>query len=477
LTRNHAPGFPGPSRGAASSSFRAFFGKVHQTIAMATASANSTSSNTHPTAASSRLFPATPLWALCAGTIAALAGCAAPEKVAGTKPAPPAVAPLACPPAPKPACPAPPTPAPPPPPVDYRGKLEPAAWGEIPDWGRERLRPALEAFVRGCAVLVRQEAWKGTCDAALAIPATAPEPDIAQWFQGAFDPYRVVNADDTATGMITGYYEPLLHGSRTRTARFRVPIFAAPPDLLTIDLSSVYPELKHRRLRGRLQGNRVVPYFSRGDIDQNDARLACNEIVWVDDAIDVFFLHIQGSGQIELPTGERIRVGYADQNGHPFRSLGALLIRRGEIPPERASMQGIKEWAKRHTRKLREFLDANPSYVFFRELPSDLPGPIGALGVPLTPERSIAVDPRVIPLGVPVYLATTRPNTDEPLERLVMAQDTGGAINGGVRADFFWGFGDAAGSEAGKMRQAGRMWVLLPKGMSPPVPAGTGAPA
>ena len=167
-------------------------------------------------------------------------------------------------------------------------------------------------------------------------------------------------------------------------------------------------------------------------------------------------------------------MGYADQNGHPFRSLGALLIRRGEILPERASMQGIKEWAKRHQRKVREFLDANPSYVFFRELPNDLPGPIGALGVPLTPERSIAVDPRVIPLGVPVYLATTRPNTDEPLERLVVAQDTGGAINGGVRADFFWGFGDAAGNEAGKMRQAGRMWVLLPRGMSPPVPAGTG---
>jgi membrane-bound lytic murein transglycosylase A len=168
-------------------------------------------------------------------------------------------------------------------------------------------------------------------------------------------------------------------------------------------------------------------------------------------------------------------VGYADQNGHPFRSLGALLIRRGEITADRASMQGIKEWARRHTHKLKAFLDANPSYVFFRELSNDLPGPLGALGVPLTPERSIAVDPRVIPLGVPVYLATTWPNTTEPLERLMVAQDTGGAIAGGVRADFYWGFGDAAGALAGKMRQDGRMWVLLPKGYKPPAPGANGS--
>ena len=157
-----------------------------------------------------------------------------------------------------------------------------------------------------------------------------------------------------------------------------------------------------------------------------------------------------------------------DQNGHPFRSLGGLLIRRGEIPPERASMQGIKDWARRNPRKVQQFMNENPSYVFFRELPRDLPGPIGALGVPLTAERSIAVDPRVIPLGVPVFLATTWPNTADPLNRLMVAQDTGGAIAGAVRADFFWGFGDPAGNQAGKMRQSGRMWVLLPKGYTPP---------
>jgi membrane-bound lytic murein transglycosylase A len=278
----------------------------------------------------------------------------------------------------------------------------------------------------------------------------------------------VVNADETSAGMVTGYYEPLLKGSRTPTKRFRYPIYAVPQDLVTIDLAAVYPDLKNRRLRGRVEGNRIVPYLARGEIDGQASPLRGLELCWVDDPIDLFFLHIQGSGQVEFDNGERIRVGYADQNGHPFRSLGRQLIQRGEIPAERASMQGIKDWARRHPAKVQYYLNGNPSYVFFRELAKDLPGPIGSLGVPLTAERSIAVDPRVVPLGVPVYLATTWPNSPQPLNRLMVAQDTGGAIAGGVRADFFWGFGDAAGSQAGRMRQGGRMWVLLPKGYVPP---------
>ena len=385
---------------------------------------------------------------------------------------------LVCPPVEKAVCPATPgapaTPAPPAAPVDYRGKLRPASWLDIPDWKREPLRPALEAFARGCAVLDKQDAWKGVCAGAQSLIAGASEADIGSFFELNFDPHQVINADDSASGMVTGYYEPLLHGSRMRSARFRYPLYAAPQDLLVVDLTALHPDLKHRRLRGRIEGNRVVPYLARGDIDKDPGPLKGLEIVWVDDAVDAFFLHIQGSGQVELENGERLRVGYAEQNGHPFRSLGGLLIRRGEIPPERASMQGIKDWARRNPRKVQQFMNENPSYVFFRELARDLPGPIGSLGVPLTAERSIAVDPRVIPLGVPVFLATTWPNTADPLNRLMVAQDTGGAIAGGVRADFFWGFGDPAGNQAGKMRQAGRMWVLLPKGYVPPAaPAAT----
>jgi len=379
----------------------------------------------------------------------------------------PVLEPLICPPAEKPVCPSPTVPVPSPPAVDYRGRLQPGSWVEVPDWAREPLRPSLEAFVRSCAVLEKQQPWAAVCAGAQTLQG-AGERDIAAFFELNFDPWQVVNADETTSGMVTGYYEPLLHGSRTPTRRFKYPLYAAPDDLLVIDLAELHPDLKHRRLRGKLQGNKVVPYFSRGEIENGGAPLMGREIVWVDDAVDAFFLHIQGSGQVELETGERLRLGYADQNGHPFRSLGRLLIQRGELPPERASMQGIKEWARRNPRKVQEFMNANPSYVFFRELSRDLPGPIGALGVPLMPERSIAVDPRVIPLGVPVYLATTWPNTAEPLNRLMVAQDTGGAIAGGVRADFFWGFGDPAGYQAGKMRQAGRMWALLPKGYVPP---------
>jgi membrane-bound lytic murein transglycosylase A len=391
-----------------------------------------------------------------------LAGCATPPKEAART-----TETLLCPPAEKLVCP-PAAPAPAPaPPVDYRGKLLPASWLDLPDWGRESLRGALEAFARGCAVLEKQEAWKAVCAGAQALAPAASEREIASFFELNFDPHQVVNADDTPAGMVTGYYEPLLHGSRVRTPRFRFPIYAVPQDLLVIDLSSLYPDLKHRRLRGRIESNRVVPYFSRGDIDRDSGPLKGLELAWVDDPIELFFLHIQGSGQVELEYGERMRVGYAEQNGHPFRSLGRLLIERGEIPAERASMQGIKDWARRNPRRVQEFLNANPSYVFFREMPRELIGPLGSLGVPLTAERSIAVDPRVVPLGVPVYLATTWPSTADPLNRLMVAQDTGGAIAGAVRADFYWGFGDAAGNLAGKMRQSGRMWVLLPKGYNP----------
>jgi membrane-bound lytic murein transglycosylase A len=170
---------------------------------------------------------------------------------------------------------------------------------------------------------------------------------------------------------------------------------------------------------------------------------------------------------VALDDGSRVRIGYADQNGHPNRSIGRWLIDKGELQSHQASMQGIKAWAAANPERLRELLDANPSLVFFRELPATGSGPPGALGVPLTPERSIAVDPRHTPLGAPVWLATTRPNTEEPLVRLMLAQDTGGAIRGPVRADFYWGSGAEAGSLAGRMKQRGTTWVLLPRHHEP----------
>ena len=236
-----------------------------------------------------------------------------------------------------------------------------------------------------------------------------------------------------------------------------------------VDLESVNPELKNLRLRGRLEGRRLVPYWSRSEIEARGLGQRAPVLAWVEDAVELFFMQIQGSGQIELPTGERMRLGYADQNGHPYRTLGRTLVERGELALEQASMQGIKAWAAANPGKLREALNVNSSYVFFREL-APAEGPNGALGAALSAGYSLAVDPRAVPLGAPVFIATTWPLSSQPLERLMAAQDTGGAIRGAVRADVYWGTGREAGELAGRMRQKCRMWVLWPRGEAPPRP-------
>jgi membrane-bound lytic murein transglycosylase A len=381
-------------------------------------------------------------------------------------------------PAPMPA-PAQPEPAPEKPPIPTVKPAVPApnplrmsSWDAIKGWPDDNLQQAWPAFLAGCAALKAQPAWQPVCELAAALPDTAKE-TIRRFFESRFTPWQVINADGSDSGMITGYYEPLLRGSRKRTPSYRYPVYATPDDLLVIDLSELYPDMKNLRLRGRIDGRRVVPYFNRAQIENGSAPVTGKEIVWVADAVELFFLQIQGSGRVRLDNGETVRLGYADQNGHPYRSIGRLLVDRGDLPLERASMQGIKAWAAQNPDKLQELLNYNGSYVFFREMPANLPGPLGALGVPLTAQRSVAVDPRFVPLGAPLFLATTMPNSRTPLNRLVMAQDTGGAIRGAVRADFFWGFGDEAGAQAGRMRQSGRMWVLLPNDY--PLPPGNGA--
>ena len=369
-------------------------------------------------------------------------------------------------------------PAPPPPSLPAR--YEPVAWSALPGWNTDRVHDAWPAFRVGCAALVAGAAtrpvWDTTCSDGNAVDAS-DERAVRAFFEAHFIAYRVVAADGRDTGLVTGYYEPLLEGSRTPSERFRVPIYAPPDDLLTIDLVSLYPELAGKRLRGRVDGGHVVPYWTRAEIESRHRPTSDKALAYVEDPIDAFVLEIQGSGRVRLSDGSAIRLGYADQNGHPYRSIGRVLIDRGDLTLAEASLAGIRDWTHRNPDKLRELLDENPSYVFFREVPPFAPGtleaaidgPIGSLGVPLLRERAIAVDPRAIPLGAPVFIATTYPLSSRPLERLVLAQDTGGAIRGGVRADFFWGFGDDAGREAGRMRQDGRLFLLWPKGQ--PLPA------
>ena len=382
-------------------------------------------------------------------------------------PTPSAPAPACQPCAACPACPPPvAAPAVPPP---FTRTLQPAAWSDLPGWTTDDVAAAWPAFLQSCRGVASKPhgpAWKRVCDLARAADGK-PGFDARRFFEQHLQPYSVANGGGAVDGMVTGYYEPLLRGSRSRARGFEQPVRGVPDDLLTIDLSAVFPELKDKRVRGRLEGNKVVPYWSRAEIAARGERLPARTLLYVDDPVELFFLQVQGSGRVKLPDGSLVRLNYGDQNGHPYQSIGRVLVDRGELKLEEASTQGIQAWARANPARLDELLNSNPSYVFFREVPDSKGGPVGALGVPLTAERSIAVDPRSVPLGAPVFLATTRPNSAQPMNRLVMAQDTGGAIKGAVRADFFWGFGKEAGEQAGRMKQSGRMWVLLPPEAAP----------
>ena len=345
-----------------------------------------------------------------------------------------------------------------------RETLKPVSFAALPGWGQDDLREAWPAFMSSCSVLIKKEDWREPCMIAHDVNAGDGKA-IRTFFEAFFVPHQVINADGSEQGLVTGYYEPLLRGARKRGSPFQTPLYRAPDDLLTIELASVYPELKGMRLRGRLVGNKVVPYPSRAEMAQSGL-MSGKELAWVDNPIDAFFLQVQGSGRVQLAdTRETVRVAYADQNGYPYKSIGKYLVDKGELKLEQASAQGIKAWVEANPSRQQELLNANPSYVFFKEEKLTNPniGPKGAMGLALTPQRSIAVDTQFIPLGVPVFLATTQPNSEVSLQRLMMAQDTGGAIKSAVRADFFWGFGADAGEKAGRMKQRGMMWVLLPK--------------
>jgi len=368
------------------------------------------------------------------------------------------------------------------PPRSLAGRYQRAAWAELPGWSSDDLSQLWPLFLRNCKGLMRPttgnlaaparatpRAWQPVC-AAAADPAQAPSDaaGVRRFLQAHLQPWRVNGADNRpATNTVTGYYEPLVRGSRRQGGPYQWPLYAVPDDLLTIDLGAVYPELAGKRVRGKLVGKRVVPYDTRAAIDSSSKRPPV--IAWVDDPVDNFFLQVQGSGRVLLAdgpdAGTTIRVAYADHNGQPYASIGRWLIAQGELRADQASMQNIRAWAQRNPGRVQEMLNANPAVVFFREEAVVDPelGPKGAYGIPLAPQRSIAVDAGCVPLGAPVYLSTTWPASERPLQRLVFAQDTGTAIKGAARADFYWGFGEEAGAQAGRMKQRGQMWLLWPK--------------
>jgi membrane-bound lytic murein transglycosylase A len=345
-------------------------------------------------------------------------------------------------------------------------RYEHASFAELPGWSTDAVQEAWPAYLASCQVTRSRPEWATPCAAAAGVPAGSATA-IHAYFEQYFQPYRLLKVPAPQridTGLITGYYEPQLSGSRTRMEGFGVPLYAPPPDLLVVDLTAVYPQLKGMRLRGRLVGRKVVPYYSRAEVAAG-APLAGQEVVWVHDAVDAFLLEVQGSGRVQLPDGQVIRLQYAEQNGHPYHAIARYLVDSGELTVEQATIPGLRTFLARNPGRVQEVLNANPSVVFFKEAPVDDPaaGPKGAQGISLTAGRSIAVDPLCVPLGAPVFLSTTFPDSGAPLQRLVIAQDTGGAINGAPRADLFLGTGPQAGDVAGKMHQSGSMWLLWPK--------------
>ncbi len=346
-------------------------------------------------------------------------------------------------------------------------RYEPAHWSQLPGWQIDEAHEAWGAFMQTCSAKSLPAPLLNVCAAAR--PAVATAEQARAFFEVNFTPHRIVRVESPRVssdmGLITGYYEPLLRGSRNASLIFSTALYAPPDDMLTIELGDAFPELRGKRVRGRLQGKKVLPYFDRAAL-QNHVSLNGKELVWVDNAVDAFFLEVQGSGRIQLDDGSTIRLAYADQNGHPYRSIGRYLVDSGEMTLEEVTAPAIRQWLENNPARMHEVLISNPSVVFFREERIDDPsiGPKGSLGVALTTGRSVAVDRTFIPLGAPLFLSTTMPITDAPLQRLVMAQDTGGAIRGPVRADLFWGFGASAGEAAGRMKQEGQMWLLWPNG-------------
>ncbi|MCB2250447.1 MltA domain-containing protein [Pseudomonas chlororaphis] len=338
-----------------------------------------------------------------------------------------------------------------------------ASWEALPAVSDNDLLAGFGSWRSACTRLKTDPVWGPTCASAATVPLTAP--DVRGFLKEHLDVYGLRSASGSSNGLITGYYEPVYPGSLTQTTAASVPVYGVPEDMIIVALDSIYPELKGKRLRGRLEGRVLKPYDDAATIESKGVKAPV--IAWLTDPMNLQFLQIQGSGRIQLEDGRQLRIGYADQNGHPYRPIGRWLVDQGELKKEDVTMGTIAAWAKAHPQRIPELLGSNPSYVFFNRNPDSNEGPRGSLNVPLTSGYSVAVDRKVIPLGSLLWLSTTRPDGSS-LIRPVAAQDTGGAIAGEVRADLFWGTGDAAGQLAGDMKQQGQIWMLWPKGATLP---------
>jgi len=329
-----------------------------------------------------------------------------------------------------------------------------SSFHDLPDFESENFDLVLANFKNSCRSSKTQSFYPNLCVKVMDVN------DSKEFITSEFIPYAVTSEDGNATGMLTGYYEPYLKGSLTQHDSYVYPVYSTPNDLIEVDLSSIYPDLKHYRLRGRIEGNKLVPYFTRGE--SWDLEIDADIICYVDSKIDLFFLEVQGSGRVLLDTNETIFIGYDNQNGHPYSSIGRYLVDIGEIPLEEVSLQSIRAWFDKNPSRVNEVLHHNKSVVYFKKKEQKA---TGSLGLELTPRRSIAVDKRIIPLGSMLYLDAIQ--DDVAFSEIVQAQDTGGAIKGAIRADMFLGFGDDAREVAGKLKAPLKLWIFLPRDKEP----------
>jgi membrane-bound lytic murein transglycosylase A len=337
--------------------------------------------------------------------------------------------------------------------------VAPARFSDLAGWEADRQSEALAAFLRSCARLEKEPAWRAACEQGRAVPA-GDDAAARRFFETALTPVAVTNHGELQ-GLFTGYYEPELRGCLVADAACRVPIYRRPPELVTVELGRFRPALKGERIAGKVEHGALVPFASRTAIDEGALAGRQLELAYAADPVELFFLQIQGSGRLRLPDGTVLRLGYDGQNGHPYVPIGRVLLDRGALEKP-VTMQSIKAWLRATPEAAPAVLEENPSYVFFRRLEGE--GPIGASGAALTPGRSLAIDRSFLPMGAPVWLEAGT------LRRLLVAQDAGGAIRGPVRGDVFWGAGAEAEARAGAMQDKGRIWLLVPPAVAARLP-------
>jgi len=358
----------------------------------------------------------------------------------------------------------------------------PAAFSDLEGWEADDLGAALATFRRSCERILKASGtraldlttgaaslygqiadWQPVCEQALGVGAAR---DPRGFFEAGFVPFAIATPAGDRTGLITGYYEPEVRASLHRGGPYQTPFLARPDDLLRLDLGDFDPALRGETARGRIENGRFVPYPDRAAINRGALSADRLAVAWAADPVDAFFVHIQGSARLLLPDGEVMRVGFAGKNGRPYTAIGKVLVERGSLERDAVTMQSIRDWLAANPEEMEVILEANQSYIFFNVVPirDRAEGPTGAGGVPLTPHRSLAVDRRTHGLGAPIWLRADLGSGEEG--RLLVAQDTGSAITGAVRGDYFWGSGEAAGARAGETKARGQLWTLIPRSLA-----------